>query len=102
MFTTWVQVGSVCKGLTGYANVVEPSSSPLWFLWGVYMKKLAAVIFFAMLGTNAMAQAGGASSGAGGAGASAAGATAGTIATIAAVVAGVAAASASTSTSSSH
>jgi len=30
------------------------------------MKKLAAVIFFAMVGTNAMAQAGGASSGAGG------------------------------------
>jgi len=101
MFTTWARMGSVCEGLTGYANVVAPSSSPVWFLWGVYMKKLAAVIFFAMVGTNAMAQAGGASSGAGGTGASAAaGATAGTVATVAAVVAGVAAAS--TKSSSNH
>ena len=54
------------------------------------MKKLAAVIFFAMLAGNAMAQAGGASSGAGGAGAAGSTATTvGTVALIAVIVAGV-------------
>ena len=53
------------------------------------MKKLA-VIFFAMLAGNAMAQAGGASSGAGGAGAAGStGTTVGTVALIAVMVAGV-------------
>ena len=56
------------------------------------MKKLAAVIFFAMLAGNAMAQAGGASPGAGGAGAAGStGTTVGTVALIAVMVAGVAA-----------
>ena len=94
-----------CKGLTGCAKVRAPIE--FFFRCGFYrgdlMKKLVAMIFFAMLAGNVMAQAGGASSGAGGgAGASAAGATAGTIATVAAVVAGVAAASASNSSSASH
>ncbi|TMH37582.1 MAG: hypothetical protein E6H59_12060, partial [Betaproteobacteria bacterium] len=54
------------------------------------MKKLTAVIFFAMLAGNAMAQAGGASSGAGGAGAAGStGTTVGTVALIAVIVAGV-------------
>ena len=54
------------------------------------MKKLVAVIFFAMLAGNAMAQAGGASSGAGGAGVSGSTAsTVGTVALIAVIVAGV-------------
>jgi len=54
------------------------------------MKKLAAVIFFAMRAGNAMAQAGGASSGAGGAGAAGStGTTVGTVALIAVIVAGV-------------
>ena len=54
------------------------------------MKKLVAVIFFAMLAGNAMAQAGGASSGAGGAGAAGStGTTVGTVALIAVMVAGV-------------
>src|SRR5207245_10618727 len=70
--------------------------------FGGLMKKLVAVIFFAMLAGNVMAQAGGASSGAGSAGASgAAGAGAGTVATVAAAVGGVAAATANHSTSHS-
>src|SRR5260370_42282387 len=49
------------------------------FFRGGFMKKLAAMIFFAMVSGNAMAQAGGASSGtgAGSAGSGAAGGTAG-------------------------
>jgi hypothetical protein len=77
----------------------------LWgFFRGGFMKQLAAMIFFAMVSGNAMAQAGGASSGtgAGSAGSAAAGATAGTVATVAAVVAGVAAASATSGTTSNH
>ena len=54
------------------------------------MKKLVAMIFFAMLAGNAMAQAGGASAGAGGGAAGgAAGATAGVVATIVVMVGGV-------------
>ncbi len=90
-----------CKALTGYANVPGQSNSTSWFLWGVLMKKLAAIIFFAMVGSNAMAQAGGASTGSGtaGAGAGAAGTTVGVVAAVAAVVVGVAAASSNNSTS---
>jgi hypothetical protein len=73
------------------------------FFWGSFMKKLAAMVFFAMVAGNAMAQAGGASSGAGASGGGgAAGATAGTVATVAAAVAGVAAASANNSTTANH
>jgi len=61
-----------------------------WFFLGGFMNKLIAMIFFAMVAGNAMAQAGGASSGAGAAGGGgAAGATAGVVATAAAAVAGV-------------
>ena len=90
-----------CEVLTRYANVLAPFDGSSWFPKGrELVEKLVAVIFFAMLAGNAMAQAGGASSGAGGGGAgSAAGATAGTVATVAAVVAGVAAASNKSSTS---
>ena len=72
------------------------------FFLGGFMKKLAAMIFFAMVAGNVMAQAGGASSGAGGGAGGSAGATAGVVATVAAAVAGVAAASANNSTASSH
>ena len=54
------------------------------------MKKLVAVIFFAMFAGNAMAQAGGASTGASGASAfGSTGSTVGTVALIAVMVAGV-------------
>jgi hypothetical protein len=54
------------------------------------MRKLVAVILFAMLAGNAMAQAGGASTGASGAGAfGSTGSTVGTVALIAVMVAGV-------------
>jgi hypothetical protein len=54
------------------------------------MTKLVAVIFFAMLAGNAMAQAGGASTGASGAGAfGSTASTVGTVALIAVMVAGV-------------
>jgi hypothetical protein len=62
------------------------------------MKKLVAVIFFAMLTGNVMAQAGGASPGA--SGAAAAGSTASTVGTVIAItvmVAGVAASVGNTS-----
>src|SRR5438105_13751955 len=90
--------GACCRGLTGCAKVRAPNGFTFlcgFFLYrGELMKKLVAMIFFALLAGNAMAQAGGASAGAGGGAAgSAAGATAGTVATVAAVVAGVAAAS---------
>ncbi len=93
-----------CKALTAYAIVLGQSNSTSWFPWGVLMKKLAAIIFFAMVGSNAMAQAGGASTGTGtaGAGASAAGTTVGVVATVAAVVVAVAAASSNNSTTSNH
>ena len=64
------------------------------------MRKLVAMIFFAMLAGNAMAQADGASADTGGGAAGgAAGATAGVVATVAAAVAGVAAASSNNSPS---
>ena len=67
------------------------------------MKKLAAVIFFALLADNAMAQAGGASSGAGGAGAAGStAATVGTVATIVVMVAGVAASTGAGYSSTGH
>jgi len=54
------------------------------------MTKLVAVVFFSMLTGNAMAQAGGASSGSSGAGAlGATASTVGTVATIAVMVGGV-------------
>jgi hypothetical protein len=84
-----------CKGLSECANVLAPSNP--WFLLGGFMKKLVAMIFFAMLAGNAMAQA----AGAGAAGGSAAGATAGTVAVVAAGVVGIAAAG-SASSSSNH
>ncbi|HEY6722287.1 MAG TPA: hypothetical protein VI363_11685 [Burkholderiales bacterium] len=65
------------------------------------MKKLIAMIFFAMLAGNAMAQAGGASSGAGGAGGMG-GATGGTITAAVAGIAGVVAAGSNNSPSTSH
>ena len=88
--------------MKGYASVLAPIR--VAFLCtstgGDLMRKLVAMIFFAMLAGNAMAQAGGASAGAGGGAAGgAAGATAGVVATVAAAVAGVAAAGASNSTS---
>jgi hypothetical protein len=73
----------------------------LWFFSEGYMKKLIAMIFFAMLAGNAMAQAGGASSGAGGAGGMS-GATGGTITAAVAGVAGVVAAGANNSPTTSH
>ena len=91
--------------MTGCANVLPPNRSisiVLSFFLGGFMKKLVAVIFFAMVAGDVMAQAGGSSSGAGGTGGAAAGATAGTVATVAAAVAGVAAAGANNSTSASH
>jgi hypothetical protein len=93
-------------GLKGYARTLGPITGlqvwvSLYFHRGTdLMKKLVAMIFFAMLAGNAMAQAGGASAGAGGGAAGgAAGATAGVVATVAVAVAGVAAAGASNSTS---
>ncbi len=64
------------------------------------MKKLVAMVFFAMVAGNAVAQAGGSAEGAGaGAGGATAGVTAGTIATIAVAVVGIAAAASSSSSS---
>src|ERR1700704_3271491 len=94
--------GQGCKGLKGYASVLVPIRFGFLCasIGGDLMKKLVAMIFFAMLAGNAMAQAGGASAGAGGGAAGgAAGATAGVVATVAAAVAGVAAASSNNSTS---
>ena len=90
--------------MTGCANVQTPLNSLQGFLLGGFMKKLVAMVFFAMVAGNAMAQAGGASSGAGAAGGAggAAGATAGVVATAAAAVAGVAAASSNNSNSANH
>ena len=69
------------------------------------MKKLVAVIFFAMLAGNAMAQAGGASTGASGTGAfGSTASTVATVATVAVIVSGVVATTGnnSTSTSANH
>jgi len=68
------------------------------------MKKLVAMVFFAVVAGNAMAQAGGsaAGAGAGAGGGAAAGAAAGTIATVAVAVVGLAAASANNSTAAQH
>jgi hypothetical protein len=90
--------------LTGCANVQAPLDLHPGFLGEVSMKKLVAMVFFAMFAGNVMAQAGGASSGAGAAGGAggAAGATAGVVATAAAAVAGVAAASSNNSNSANH
>src|SRR5712692_11921547 len=90
-----------CESLTGYANVLTQNSFVVSFGGGL-MKKLVAMVFFAMVAGNAMAQAGGAAGGAGAGGGAAAGAAAGTIATVAAAVVGVAAATANNSTASSH
>ena len=69
---------------------------------GGFMKKLVAMVFFAALAGNAMAQAGGAAGGVSGGAGAAAGATAGTIAVVAAGVVGIAAASANSSVPNSH
>ena len=67
------------------------------------MKKLVAMIFFAMLAGNAMAQAGGASSGAGGAGAAGStGTTVGAVVLITVIVAGVVATTKGYNNSTSH
>ena len=66
------------------------------------MKKLVAMVFFAVVAGNAMAQAGGSAAGAGAGGGAAAGAAAGTIATVAVAVVGLAAASANNSTAAQH
>ncbi len=90
-----------CKGLTVCAKV--PTRIHLWFSLGGFMKKLVAMVFFAMVAGNAVAQAGGSAGGAGaGAGGATAGAVAGTVATVAVAVVGIAAAAASNSTSSNH
>jgi hypothetical protein len=90
-----------CKGLTGCANVLTQIYS--LFLLGGFMKKLIAMVFFAMFAGNAMAQAGGSAGGAGASGGgAAAGAAAGTIATVAVAVVGLAAAGASNSTAANH
>jgi len=85
-------MGWYCKGLSVCANVLAAFNlnSRQWFSLGGLMKKLVAVIFFAMFAGNAMAQAGGASTGASGAGAfGSTGSTVGTVALIAVMVAGV-------------
>jgi hypothetical protein len=69
---------------------------------GGFMKKLVAMVFFAALAGNAMAQAGGAAGGVGGGAGAAAGATVGTVAVVAVGVVGIAAASANQSTSTNH
>ena len=94
-----------CKGLTGCVKVraqMRAQIQPCGFFLGGSMKKLVAMIFFAMFAGNAMAQAGGASAGAGAGGGAAAGAAAGTIATVAVAVVGLAAASANNSTTTNH
>src|SRR6266702_4109375 len=54
------------------------------------MKKLVAMVFFAMVAGNAVAQAGGSAEGAGAGAGAAAGVSAGTIATVAVAVVGIA------------
>jgi hypothetical protein len=71
-------------------------------LKGGFMKKLAAMVFFAALAGNAMAQAGGAAGGVGGGAGAAGGAAVGTIAVVAVGVVGIAAASANSSVANSH
>src|SRR5258706_3164416 len=57
--------GQGCKGLKGYASVLVPIRFGFLCasIGGDLMKKLVAMIFFAMLAGNAMAQAGGPSPG---------------------------------------
>jgi hypothetical protein len=90
-----------CKGLKGYANVLRTVKPVVPFLGG-FMKKLVAMVFFAALAGNAMAQAGGAAAGAAGGAGAGAGAVAGTVAVVAVGVAGVAAASSNSSNSANH
>ena len=66
------------------------------------MKKLAAMLSFAMLAGNAMAQAGGAARGVTGGTVAPGGFTAGTVAALAVAVAGIAAASSSSTTTPSN
>ena len=82
------------------ATVLAPIEFACSFKGGL-MTRLVAVIFFAILAGNAMAQAGGASTGASGTGAF--GSTASTVATVttvAVIVSGVVAASGNNSTNS--
>src|SRR5437867_3102106 len=62
-------VGRYCRDLSVCANVLAPLEFASVVSLGGLMTRLVAVIFFAMLTGNAMAQAGGASSGPSGAGA---------------------------------
>jgi hypothetical protein len=87
--------------LKGYANVRRTVKPVVLFLGG-FMKKLVAIVFFAALAGNAMAQAGGAAAGAAGGAGAGAGAVAGTVAVVAVGVAGVAAASANQGTTTNH